>query len=102
MVSLRARNRFLRSMDSTKKKLRVAPNNSAVSLTSGARTNRVITRTIQNHSCAEDQRAIGEEAGRSARSSPENGRRDDPDPQRVPMCDPSGRSRSRDNLSLYL
>src|SRR6059036_204750 len=53
MVSLRARNRFLRSMDSTKRKLHVAPNNSAVSLTFGARTNRVITRTIQNHSSAE-------------------------------------------------
>src|SRR6266508_2710880 len=53
MVSLRERKRFLRSMDSTKRKLRVAPNNLAVSLTSGARTNRVITRTIQTRSCAE-------------------------------------------------
>ena len=45
---------------------------------------------------------LGKEAGRSTRSSPGHGRRDDPDPHRVRMHHRAGRSRSRDDLPLHL
>src|SRR5437867_2209752 len=58
--------------------------------------------TTEAHTASTAQRAIGKETGRSARSSPGDGRRHDLYPDRVPMSDRSERSRPRDSVAFII